>query len=93
MRKQFHYECADSFIFNNISLFLVLHYNLIGIPTAGELESLTGIKWILKYAEVTQRKSAQEFMLAFFSGYADYFCKLISLYGPIMRLMRIRDLK
>lgn len=40
MRKQFSQECADSFIFNNISLFLVPHYNLIGVLTAGEFEHL-----------------------------------------------------
>lgn len=42
MRKQFSEECADSFIFNNISLFLVFLYNLISILTAGEFEHLKG---------------------------------------------------
>lgn len=56
MRKQFSYECADSFIFSNMSLFLVLYYNLIDILTAGGFENLIGMNWKLKYAEVTQRK-------------------------------------
>lgn len=42
MRKQFSYESADSFIFNNTSLLLVLYYNLISILTAGEFEHLKG---------------------------------------------------
>ena len=41
----------------------------------------------------TKEKLHSSFRLAFFNGYADYFYKLISLYGPIMKLRRIRVLK
>lgn len=48
----------------------------------GNQNPLKGRSRIWKYAEW--------FTLAFLSSYADSFCKLISLSGPIMKLRRIR---
>lgn len=90
MRKQFSEQCADSLVFNN-SLFFVLHCDLISVPTAGASEHLKGDEPNIEICR-SHPKVHSSLRLHFLSSYADYFCKLISLSGPIMKLMRIRAL-
>lgn len=72
----------------------MLNSNLISVLTAGEFEHLKGYELNIEICRShTKEKVHSGFRLAFFSGYADYFYKLISLYGPIMKLWRIRGLK
>ena len=69
----------------------MLHSNLISVLTAGEFEHLKGDELNIEICRShTKEKLHSSFRLAFF---ADYFYKLISLYGPIMKLRRIRGLK
>ena len=67
----------------------MLHSNLISVLTAGEFEHLKGDELNIEIC----RSHTKEKLHSSFSGYADYFYKLISLYGPIMKLKRIRGLK
>lgn len=90
MRKRFREQCADSVVFSN-SLFFVLHSDLTRIPTAGESEHLKGDEPNIAICR-SHPKVHSSLRLQFLSSYADCFCKLISLSGPIMKLMRIRAL-
>lgn len=67
---------------------------MITVPTAGESERLKGDELNVEICTShTKEKVQSGLCLHFFSSYADYFCKLISLSGPIRKLLRIRGLK